>query len=376
MGKNLLGLYIHIPFCEKKCPYCDFYSLNNNQELQDKYINKIIQELQNWSQKTDKTINTIYFGGGTPSLLKPEKIYKILDFISKKFSVLNNNNIEVTIEVNPADYGYSDFQILKSMGINRVSVGAQSLDDQDLKILGRRHNVQQILNTHYNIIKSGINNISFDFIIGLCTQNFEKFSNIIYFCKKNKIAHVSTYLLKIEQNTRFFYNTNIKNFAESDICCDFYVYISKNFKKIGYDHYEISNFALGKNKQSKHNLKYWNLDEYLGIGPSAHSFLDKKRFYYENNLYNFMSNSKIIYENDKNIGCGTPEEYIMVRLRLSEGINIQEFENKFGKNILGKYINKIKKYQNFGLINFDKNRISLNTNGFLVSNTIISDIIL
>lgn len=378
MNKKLLGLYIHIPFCDKKCPYCDFYSVNNNQELQDKYVNKIIQELQNWSQKIDKTINTIYFGGGTPSLLKPDKIYKVLNFITQNFSILNNNlsnNLEVTIEVNPADYSYSDFQILKNMGINRVSVGAQSLDDQELQILGRRHNTKQILNTYYNIIKSGINNISFDFIIGLYTQNFEKLNNIINFCKNNKISHISTYLLKVEPNTQFFYNKNIKNFADSDICSDFYLHISENLKNIGYNHYEISNFAL-ENKQSKHNLKYWNLDEYLGVGPSAHSFLDKKRFYYENNLYNFISNPKIIYENNKNIMYDTPEEYIMLRLRLSDGINIQDFENKFGKNMLNKYINKLKKYQNFGLINFDENKISLNTNGFLLSNTIISDVIL
>lgn len=374
MNKKLLGLYIHIPFCDKKCLYCDFYSVNNNQELQDKYVNKIIQELQNWNQKIDKTINTIYFGGGTPSLLKPDKIYKVLNFITQNFSILNNN-LEVTIEVNPADYSYSDFQILKNMGINRVSVGAQSLDDQELQILGRRHNTKQILNTYYNIIKSGINNISFDFIIGLYTQNFEKLNNIINFCKNNKISHISTYLLKVEPNTQFFYNKNIKNFSDSDICSDFYLHISENLKNIGYNHYEISNFAL-ENKQSKHNLKYWNLDEYLGVGPSAHSFLDKKRFYYENNLYNFISNPKIVYENNKNIMCDTPEEYIMLKLRLSDGINIQDFENKFGKNILNKYINKFKKYQNFGLINFDENKISLNTNGFLLSNTIISDVIL
>lgn len=368
-NNNYLGLYIHVPFCEKKCPYCNFYSVQNSEELQNKYINIIIQELQKFGANTNKIIDTIYFGGGTPSLLKPEKIYKIINNINKNFSILNP---EITIEINPADYNYSDFEILKSIGINRVSVGAQSLNNNNLITLQRRHNTEHILNTYYNIIKSGIKNISFDFIIGLLGQNFQDLDNIINFCKNNYLAHISVYLLKIEKNTKFFDNQNIKNFADQDICSDFYIYISENLKKIGYDHYEISNFARD-NMYSKHNLKYWNLDEYLGIGPSAHSFFNNKRFYYKNNLNNFLENPEIIYDSDS---CNTPDEYIMLKLRLKSGVSNQEFQKKFNMNIPDKYFSNLKKYENLGLVNYNKNKISLTNCGFLLSNTIISDIIL
>lgn len=367
MLDDSLGLYIHIPFCKSKCPYCSFYSLESKEELKNFYVQKVCSELRKWGNNLNKYVDTIYFGGGTPSLLKAEKIIDILKSIKKSFHVVYP---EITMEVNPADYKSVDFEKLKFEGFNRISIGAQSLDNNELKILGRRHNVDDVFSTYEFIKKSGISNISFDFIVGIPGQSFESLNRIIDFCRENNVTHVSIYLLKIEENTPYYYNKSLLNFISDDICSDFYLYISEEMEKLGYNHYEISNFAI-PGKESKHNLKYWNLEEYLGIGPSAHSLIKNERFYYKNNIYEFNSKGKIIREG---FG-GTEEEYIMLKLRLSEGIKIDQYEKKFRNPFPKSYFEKISNYQALKLVKFNKNEIKLTKKGFLLSNKIISDFI-
>lgn len=364
---ELLGLYIHFPFCEKKCPYCSFYSLENMQYLKSDYIKAVCREIFNFGKKINKKVDTIYLGGGTPSIFTCYEISEIIKSIKKNFKI--DNDLELTMEVNPADYENIDFEFLKFSGVNRISIGAQTLDDKGLKVLGRRHNVKDIFKTYNQIKVAKIDNISFDLILGFPGQTKNDIDNFINFYEENKIPHLSAYMLKIEEGTPY-YESNLK-FASDDLCSDFYIYLSRKMKKLGYCHYEISNFCL-EGKHSRHNLKYWNIDDYLGIGPSAHSLIDKKRFYYKNNLKNFINCADIL---DEGIGA-TSQEYVMLKLRLSEGISNDEYKNKFGIDLPEKYFKKMKKFEELGLAKIDKNKISLTEKGFLLSNKIIGELIL
>ena len=364
---EFLGLYIHFPFCKKKCPYCSFYSLENMLNLKQDYIKAVCREIYNFGNQINKKVDTIYLGGGTPSVFTCYEIAEIIKSIKKNFKVYDNS--EITMEVNPADYANIDFEFLKFSGVNRISVGAQTLDDKGLKILGRRHSVKDIFKTYNQIKAAKIDNISFDLILGFPNQTKKDIDNFINFYEENRLSHLSAYMLKIEEGTPY-YESNLE-FASDDLCSDFYIYLSDKMQKLNYCHYEISNFCL-KDKQSKHNLKYWNLDDYLGIGPSAHSLVDKSRFYYKGSLEDFISCGEIL---DEGIGK-TPEEYVMLKLRLAEGISNEEYKNRFGESLPKVFFQKAKKFEELGLVKINKNNMSLTLKGFLLSNKIISELIL
>ncbi len=373
MLKKSLGIYIHVPFCKSKCPYCDFYSLSNfTSDYVEKYILTVCSELRKWGSRLEnKVVDTVYIGGGTPSVLSSEQIIKILTSVKENFHFgFLNEYPEITLEVNPADYDKIDFEKLNYYGINRVSIGAQSLNNSNLKILGRRHNTEDIFKSVLAAEKSKINNVSLDIILGAPYQEKKDVYDFFCFCKENDIPHVSSYLLKIEDGTPFYFNKEKYKFFDDDEYADIYFYACDLAKKMGYGHYEISNFAF-KGFESRHNLKYWNLDEYLGIGPSAHSLVENKRFYYPKDLAGFINFPKTIFE------CKfEPEkEFVMLKLRTSKGLNNDEFKYKFGKDIPQKYFQKAEKFAKYGFLKIDDKNISLNEKGFLVSNYIISEII-
>lgn len=365
--KKSLGIYIHIPFCKSKCPYCNFYSLPYDKNLVTNYIIKLNKEIEKWGQKLGSKVDTIYFGGGTPSVLTTEEMLKILFCIKENFKLASP---EITVEANPGDAEFLDFEKLNYYGVNRISLGAQSLCDSGLKILGRRHNVKDIESSVKIIKESRINNISLDLILGIPEQKISNIYDFIYFCHQNDIPHISSYLLKIEKNTPYYFNKDNLAFWDDDKLADFYLYTSDNMKKFGYLHYEISNFAK-KGFESRHNLKYWNLDDYLGLGPSAHSLIFGKRFYYENDLNKFINSGNVISE-----GLFEPEkELVMLLLRTKEGLTNKKFKNKFGKNIPKIYFERAKKFEEYGYLNCTENSICLTEKGFLVSNSIISEIL-
>lgn len=367
MAKNTLGLYIHIPFCKSKCPYCSFYSVLNEENLVKGYVDALCKEIEKRGKKTDFEVDTVYFGGGTPSVLKTNDILKILFSISENFKL---KNPEITVEINPGDYENIDFEKLCYYGINRISLGAQAINDSALKILGRRHNVKDIICAINTIQKEKINNISLDLIIGTPEQKTSDIYDFVYFCKESNVPHISSYMLKIEKNTPFYFNKDNLMFFEEDEFADFYFYTCEIMKKFAFNHYEISNFSK-KGFESKHNLKYWNLDDYLGFGPSAHSLFCGKRFYYENDLIKFLNSPKVISEGD----FEPEKELIMLSLRTSEGLTNQKFKNKIGKDIPEIYFNRAKKFQKYGFLECDNNSIRLTEKGFLVSNSIISEIL-
>ena len=366
MNSNL-GLYLHIPFCRSKCPYCDFFSMRASESEYEDYVNTLIKQIKYWSGKTDKTVDTIYIGGGTPSVLKPEQIADILFTIKNCFNCADE--IEITMEANPKSALEFDFSLARKSGLNRVSLGIQSANQNELKTLGRTHSLENIKDAVNNIKSSGIDNISLDLMLGVPEQTVESLKKSIDFCVSLDVKHISTYILKIEENTVFYKRREKYNFPDEDLTADLYLYTVDYLAQNGFNQYEISNFCKD-GFESRHNLKYWNLDEYIGIGPAAHSFLNGKRFYYDRSVERFKKNE--IIEDSQG---GTKSEYIMLQMRLTKGLNLNKYKEAFGELPPKDFFDTINKYAKLGFINYNNDTISFTQKGFLVSNNILAELI-
>lgn len=361
-----IGLYIHIPFCKSKCPYCDFFSIKMNDEEMNRYVDKVIERLDKYCND-NIVLDTVYFGGGTPSTLGTERIAKILNAINDKFTV--DKNAEITMEMNPTSKELINFTVLKECGLNRLSIGMQSAVESEMKLLGRTHSQEDVINTVNQAKKSGIDNISLDLIIGVPTQTKESLKYSMDFCKSLGVKHISAYILKIEEGTKFYTIKDSLNMPSDDEQAEMYMYVSEYLESIGYSQYEISNYSL-EGFESKHNTKYWRCEEYIGIGPSAHSFYKGERFYYNRSFEEF-------YNDKTNFDCigGTEEEFIMLNLRLKRGLIFKEYEEKYNKKFPEEIIKKAKILEKAGLLTVDKEKVSLNRKGYLVSNAIICELI-
>lgn len=354
-----LGLYLHIPFCKRKCAYCDFYSGVFTEDLLDKYVDSLIKSLKQWGGKISRPISSLYLGGGTPSLLN-QKIIPLLDSVRENFSVCED--AEITLEVNPQSNIEEILKNAKKAGVNRLSIGAQSSDAKTLKILGRTHTPDDTENAVKTAQKLGFSNISLDLMIGLPDSDLKTLKSDLDFLLNLQPQHISCYILKIEQNTAFYKLQNTLNFPDEDSISDQYLFMCEYLKQNGFSHYEISNFCK-EDKKSVHNLKYWNCEEYLGLGPSAHSFIDGKRFYYPNNLKAFINGNEPIFDA---LG-GDSKEKIMLALRLDSGINTEILPQKSKE--------KCSVFSKNGLGSLKDNRFSLTDRGMLVSNAIITEIL-
>lgn len=351
------GLYIHIPFCLSKCPYCDFYSVKFGEDSAKDYKEAVIRNLKRYDEQFD----TVYFGGGTPILLWKE-ICEILGYVHI------TGNAEITIEANPCCSSKENLSALRSAGVNRVSFGVQSLNDNELKALGRRHNSEEASKAIETAFNCGFKNISADIMLATPFQTIGSVCDTIEGLAELPISHISAYMLKIEENTPFAEaNLSLPN---EDGVCEIYMKAAELLEKSGFAQYEISNFAK-KGFECQHNLKYWNCEEYLGIGPASHSYYNGERFYVKRSLTEFIDSPRqIVYsEDDNNADYGGCEEYLMLRLRLSEGLSLEEYE-KHGGN-LNSLTAKIKTIPP-EYIKLDEEKISLTQKGFLVSNTIIA----
>jgi len=364
---NHLGLYIHIPFCRSKCPYCDFFSLRGNQQEYQQYVDILKDKIIYWSRKSNKIVNTIYFGGGTPSVLGADLLCDILETIKANFVV--SEDCEITLEVNPASGLFFDFEKARKYGFNRVSVGLQTSNANELKALGRIHSTDDAMNTIRLIKNAGIHNISLDLMMGIPCQTIESLKKSIDFCVECDVTHISSYILKIEENTIFYNRYDKLNLPDEDLTSDLYLFAVDYLKKMGFMQYEISNFSKS-GYESKHNIKYWMLEDYLGIGPGAHSCLEGKRFYYPRSIDDFSNN--IIIEDGTS---GNNEEYVMLRMRLTEGINLDEYEKVFGSEAVKDLIRKAEKYIKADFIALKSNSIHFTVKGMLVSNTILTDLL-
>ncbi len=362
MTNRSIGLYIHIPFCKRKCNYCDFYSAFYNENTLDAYLSALKCEIKKWGGKFDRPIDTIYIGGGTPSLLG-EHILPLSRAIRQSFTVLDN--CEFTVEVNPSSSG-EFLSFAKAAGVNRLSIGIQSGCDSTLKTLGRTHTSSEAAQTVSNAKALGFDNISVDLMIALPDSNLQTLQNDIDFMLSLCPQHISSYILKIEDNTVFAKHQNTLNLPDDDMAAEQYLYMCKSLQENGYSHYEISNFAID-GKQSRHNLKYWCGADYLGIGAAAHSFVDGNRFYYPRDLKSFIKNPQTVFDG---VG-GDVQERLMLGLRLSDGVDLSQI---YG-DIPQKIIDKVLLFEKAGYLKTDLTQISLTDSGMLISNSIITELL-
>lgn len=364
---NSIGLYIHIPFCKHKCPYCDFFSGNAGENAFDNYVIELKDKIKYWSEKTKRDVATVYFGGGTPSVLGADRLCDILDFIKFIFNI--QNNAEITVEVNPDSAKTIDFEKMYACGFNRISMGMQTAVEDELRLLGRIHSIDDAKTSVERAKSAGFNNISLDLMMGIPNQTIESLEKSIRFCADCKVTHISSYILKIEENTPFYKVQNKLKLADDDMQAEMYLKAVEMLDSLGYKQYEISNFAK-QGYESRHNTNYWRCGEYIGIGPSAHSFFEGKRFFYSRSMDDF-NNNKLSFEGTG----GDEEEFIMLSLRLKSGLNYSEFEEKFGYTLPPYIIKKAKEYEKYGYTNVTDKSISFTPKGFLVSNSIISELI-
>ena len=361
------GLYIHIPFCRSKCPYCDFYScLSKNADIEN-YVGSVIDEIKTgrrtkeFTENTDFTFDTIYFGGGTPSVIGADNIGKIINCAKEFYNI--SDDAEITIECNPSTVDEEFFRKLSSYGVNRISLGMQSAVDNERKKLGRFADRNQILSVISDARKNGITNISLDVMLGIPDQTMQSLDDTIDFLIQTDVPHISAYMLSVEEGTVFHKRIDSLNLPDEDTVCDMYTHLSERLRNAGFMHYEISNFAK-KGYESRHNTKYWDCEEYLGTGPSAHSFIDGMRFFFERDITSFINGENAVYDTTG----GDREEYIMLRLRLSDVIIFNDYKNRFGEEFPAEIIKKADRFIKDGLICLTDTNLSLTTDGFLISN--------
>ena len=356
-----LGIYIHVPFCAKKCAYCDFYSENYRKNTVSQYVEAVIRNLKAYSDKSRLT-DTVYFGGGTPSLLSPEQIKIILDTVENNFVL--SEKPEITLETNPNTVNFNKLSELRHAGINRLSIGVQSMIDDELKFLGRTHSADRAEKAVIDAYRAGFENISCDVMIALPNQSADSLEYTLDKITSLPIQHISGYILKTESGTPFDCDEIKNSLPDDDLTAELYIKMTETLKNKGFQQYEVSNFAL-KGFECRHNCRYWKCLDYIGIGPSAHSCNNGKRFAVERILNEFISQEvqKVTITDEH--PC-TFEEYAMLRLRLTEGLDLNAFpEHK--DSILKKIPALIKS----GYINYNNDNISLTPNGFLVSNSVI-----
>ncbi len=361
-----IGLYIHVPFCVKKCGYCDFYSVTADEDTMDAYTRAMCDKLS--GMNGDFTADTVYFGGGTPSVLGGRRIAEILKAAYPNIA----QDAEITTEANPGDELDEFFAYCADAGVNRVSLGMQSAVDGELALLTRRHTVTDVERAVSTARKRGINNISLDLMVGIEGQNEISLMRSVDYCAALGVDHVSAYMLKIEDGTPFAARRDRSAFADEDRSADLYIAAVERLAAHGYEQYEISNFARN-GAVSRHNLKYWNCEPYIGIGPAAHSFYGGRRFFYPRSLADFIAD---VQPTDDGSG-GDFDEYAMLRLRLTDGLRrdmtIQRFPDCDER--YAEMVKRAEKYAGAGLCTADGERIALNSHGFLLSNSIICDLL-
>jgi len=360
-----IGIYLHIPFCKSKCGYCDFYSLVGKEDMFEQYTQSLIASLRKWGENLRRNADTLYFGGGTPSLLSPTQIERIIKTARENFSL---TDAEITLECNPSTVYDGFFEQVAESGVNRISLGLQSANADERSALGRKATPQQAEFAVYSAQKSGIDNISLDLMLALPNQTEKSLINSIDFCKNVGAKHISAYILKPEQNTPFFKRTN--EHPSEDFEADMYLSACEEIEKRGYNQYEISNFSKS-GFESRHNLKYWRGEEYLGLGPAAHSFIDGKRMFFERDLNAFLNGAQPVFDSYG----GDFEEFCMLRLRLTGGLRNEDVIKKFSHPIPDSIFRKAANLQKHGLLVCDGNSIRLTKQGFLLSNSVITELI-
>ena len=374
---NEIGVYVHIPFCKKKCDYCDFISYCNKDNLIYDYVQAVKAEIQ--SQNIKPEITTIYIGGGTPSYIDSKYIIEILEKIKEKNV---SSNAEITIEVNPGTVTKEKLEDYIKSGINRISIGLQTTNDELLKQIGRIHNFTQFLETYKLAKKVGFKNINVDLMLGLPNQRIKDLKESLEQIIKLKPKHISVYSLIVEDGTPIAnkIEKGEMQLPDEELERNMYWFVKNTLELNGFIHYEISNFAK-KGYESKHNLNCWNQKEYIGIGASAHSYRDITRYSNTENIEEYIENvnngnfnrNKIIHEVQKEDDA--KKEFMLLGLRKIKGVDINLFKNKFGDNPIYLFRNELKKLTDERLLIIDDNNIRLTNKGLDLANLVWEEFI-
>ena len=360
------GIYIHIPFCLRKCPYCDFYSVRLDEGLADKYIGALIRSFGAPKYK-GLSADTVYIGGGTPTALSEDQITRLMGGVFEHFDIAKN--AEITIEANPCTVDLGKLNAIRGTGINRISFGVQSANDRELGFLGRLHDYETaeaaILNAH----RAGFDNISADIMLGLKGQDRDSLLASADRLTALPIGHISAYMLKIEPGTAFDNDKTRAEVCDDDTVSGLYLSLVERLEKRGFSQYEISNFAKA-GLESRHNLKYWTGEEYVGFGPAAHSLFEGRRYYVPRDLSAYIA-APMQSEIDEEEPYNEREEYIMLALRLCQGLERARLTSLYGEDGERRIADKASLFEKSGLCRINDERIMLTPKGFLVSNSLI-----
>ena len=369
-----LGIYIHIPFCVRKCDYCDFYSVPGRDGRMDEYLHALeVHIAESAPQAEIYTVNTIYFGGGTPTFFGAERLARLLQIVRKQFNV--SKDCEITVECNPDSADQDTLLTLKKAGVNRLSMGVQSAQDKELEEIGRVHNFAQATRAFQRARDAGFDNISLDLIYGLPDQTMESWKESVEALLKLNPEHLSCYGLKLEQGTPLYERREQEQMADDDTQADMYLWMVERLKNAGYGQYEISNFAR-PGRQSRHNLKYWMGEEYIGFGPSAHSYFGQQRYSFVRDLDAYVKgvlyNGKILDESTRINRREMGKEYLMLRMRTIWGVEENEYRERFYLNFRP-LEERFREYESYGWAECTEGRWHFTPSGFLLSNPLIGD---
>ncbi|HKP35781.1 MAG TPA: radical SAM family heme chaperone HemW [Pyrinomonadaceae bacterium] len=381
------GVYIHIPFCRARCSYCDFATGMYAQESAARYVDSLTHEISTWSELSEpEPVDTIYFGGGTPSLLTARQIEVVLNAVHARFSI--DPGVEVTIEINPASVSDADSHEaelpaqklldFRRLGINRASFGAQTFDDRELKLLGRTHDAAAIADTFEQLRRAGFENINFDLIAGLPNQTLAGWERNLEQALRLRPEHLSLYLLDVHEGTPLAdqISRGMRPRPDEDLAAEMYRVMIERVCAAGYQHYEISNFCL-PGFASRHNTKYWIGAPYYGFGNSAHSY-DGARLRWANErdaaryVHVIDSGESPVVERTVLNEDDARSESVFLGLRLMSGIDLQNYRERFGRDLREQYDGELGRLCEAGLIELDRNSLRLTTRGALLSNEVFS----
>ena len=373
--KNV-GIYVHVPFCMSKCHYCDFCSEQRaDEEKKDRYVTRLCEEIRLFAEKIGESgdvpvADTVYFGGGTPTLLSAEQIGRVLSVIDEKFGI--DKDAEITVETNPKSADREKLGEIRKNGVNRLSIGMQSVHDNELKALGRIHSFDDFFNTYYDARRVGFENISVDLMYGIPQQTRESFGRSVETLAVAGPEHISSYALTVEEGTNFHRRRDSLDLPDEDTVSDMYDDMGEILAKYGYHKYEISNFSK-EGRESRHNLKYWTYGSYLGFGSAAHSYFDGVRFAHSRDIDAYIEGKSTIIEVEPIGKREAMNEYVMLGMRLSKGINILDFKARFGEDFL-RVFDKIKQYSP-DFVEITEKKCRFTDKGAFVSNSILSEVL-
>jgi len=365
------GLYIHVPFCIRKCPYCDFYSIAADEGVYDMYTESVVAALGHYAGAyPDFRADTLYFGGGTPLLLGAKRLGRMIAEAARLFGL---SGAEITAEGNPGTAREADFADLRACGVNRLSLGLQSANDRELLALGRLHTATMAAESVAAARRAGIENVSLDLMLGVPYQTRESLRRSVRFAAGCGITHLSAYMLKIEEGTPLASSPLRALCAGDDEMAELYLAAAEEAENAGLPQYEISNFAR-PGRECRHNLKYWRDEEYLGIGPAAHSYMEGRRFFFGRDLAAFMKGDCAALEQEEGPGGGWEEE-AMLRLRLSEGLDTRALAEKYPEAPVPGLLLRAAPLEKAGLLAVKDGVVALTVRGFLLSNSVTAELL-